>query len=40
VCQPKAIEYEPAERIHHARMVQSASKLYQAIRNQVPLPAM
>jgi hypothetical protein len=40
VCQPKAIEYEPIERIHHVRMIQSASKLYQAIRNQVPLSAM
>ena len=39
VCQPKAIEYEPAERIPHVRMIQCASKLYHAVRNQVALPA-
>ena len=36
-CQPKAIEYEPVGKLPLARMAQSASKLYQAIRNQVPL---
>jgi len=40
LCQPKAIEYESAEKLPHARMIQSASKLYQAIRNQVGLPGM
>jgi Fe-S-cluster-containing hydrogenase component 2 len=40
VCQPKAIEYEPVEKLHHARMIQSASKLYQVIRNQMALPGM
>jgi ferredoxin len=38
VCQPKAIEYEPAEKLPLARMMQSASKLYQVIRNQAPAP--
>ena len=38
VCQPKAIEYEAVEKLPHARMIQSASKLYQAVRNQVALP--
>jgi len=38
VCQPRAIEYELAEMLHHAQMVHSASKLYQVVRNQVPLP--
>ena len=38
VCQPKAIEYEPVERILHGRMIQSAFKLYQAVRHQVPMP--
>jgi anaerobic carbon-monoxide dehydrogenase iron sulfur subunit len=40
VCQPKAIEYEPPQRIQHIRMIQSASKLYQAIRNQVASPTL
>ena len=40
VCQTKAIEYELAERLHHARIIQSASKLYHVIRNQVALPGM
>jgi len=39
-CQPKAIEYEPVEKLPHARMLQSASKLYQVMRNQVALPGM
>ncbi len=38
VCQPKAIQYEPPDRIHHIRMIQSASKLYQVLRNQVAVP--
>jgi carbon-monoxide dehydrogenase iron sulfur subunit len=38
VCEPKAIEYEPAERLPHTRMIQSATKLYQVIRNQVASP--
>jgi anaerobic carbon-monoxide dehydrogenase iron sulfur subunit len=40
VCEPKAIEYAPVERIHDLRMIQSAFKFYQVIRNQVSLPAM
>lgn len=40
VCQPGAIEYEPVEKLPQARMLQSASKLYQAVRNQVALPGM
>ncbi|OGP60123.1 MAG: hypothetical protein A2162_00240 [Deltaproteobacteria bacterium RBG_13_52_11b] len=40
VCQPKAIEYESAEKLPYARMIQSASKLYQVIRNQSALPGM
>jgi carbon-monoxide dehydrogenase iron sulfur subunit len=40
VCQPKAIEYESVEKLHHARMIQSASKLYQVIRNQSASPGM
>jgi len=38
VCQPRAIEYEPPEMLQFERMAQSASKLYQVIRNQVSLP--
>jgi Fe-S-cluster-containing dehydrogenase component len=40
VCQPGAIEYEAVEKLPQARMLQSASKLYQAVRNQVALPGM
>ena len=40
VCQPKAIEFEPAEKINYSRINQYASKLHQAVRNQVTLPAM
>jgi carbon-monoxide dehydrogenase iron sulfur subunit len=38
VCDPKAVKYEPAERLPQTRMTQCATKLYQAIRNQVALP--
>jgi len=40
VCQPEAVEYEPVEKLPHARMVQSASKLYQVIKNQMASPGM
>jgi Fe-S-cluster-containing hydrogenase component 2 len=39
VCRPKSIEYEAPEMLQYARMAQSASKLYQVIRNQVSLAA-
>ena len=39
-CQPKAIVYEPVERIPHVHMIQCATKLYQAVHNQVVAPSL
>jgi Fe-S-cluster-containing hydrogenase component 2 len=35
VCQPKAIEYVEGYALHQARMMDSASKIFHAIRSQV-----